>query len=74
MKPLLAAVLGASLAAGAHAAEQKLPAELLEFLGSLDDAEAGWQEYLARTDVTKLPKPKRPPADKGKTDTTKVPP
>ncbi|MEO7773161.1 MAG: hypothetical protein ABIT36_01560 [Steroidobacteraceae bacterium] len=54
----LAALLGASLVTGvAHAAEAKLPAELLEFLGSLDSEDPEWHDYLASTNVKKLLKP-----------------
>jgi hypothetical protein len=64
MRSFIAVLLGAALATGAHAAEQKLPAELLEFLGGLDAEEPGWQDYLADTDLTKVPKAPKPPAGK----------
>jgi hypothetical protein len=64
MRRLPAALLGVTLAASAAAAEPKLPAELLEFLGSVDGEDPDWQDYLAATDVAKLPK--APVVDKGK--------
>ena len=67
----LAALALAGLAAQAAGAEpatarQKAPevdAELLEFLGSLDDEEEGWQEYLEERWVkTAAGKPVKEPA------------
>jgi hypothetical protein len=49
-------------------------AELLEFLGSLDDEEEGWQEYLEQKPVSKAPAKsddKAPPRDR-KADTKQV--
>jgi hypothetical protein len=72
MRRLPAALLGVTLAATAPAAEPKLPADLLEFLGSVDgEDDPDWQDYLAATDVAKLPK--APVADKTSTDKSKVP-
>jgi hypothetical protein len=70
MRRRAALLLGTSLALGAQAAEPKLPAELLEFLGSIDSDDPEWHDYLASTDVKKLPKP--PATDKDK-DRTKAP-
>jgi hypothetical protein len=58
----------ASLLAGAAEAAQsssKVDAELLEFLGSIDAEEEGWQEYLEQKPVKpveKKPQPKPAPA------------
>jgi hypothetical protein len=51
----------ASLLAGAQAAEssKKVDAELLEFLGSIDAEEEGWQEFLEQKPVR--PVEKKPP-------------
>jgi hypothetical protein len=54
---LFAATLAVALAGASQGAEQKLPAELLEFLGSVDSEDPQWHDYLAATDVKKLPKP-----------------
>jgi hypothetical protein len=50
------AVSGASLAAQNA---KKVDAELLEFLGSIDAEEEGWQEYLEQKPVK--PVEKKPP-------------
>ncbi len=37
-------------------------ADLIEFLGSVDSDDAGWKQYLARTDTRKPATKKPPPA------------
>jgi hypothetical protein len=68
---LAAALLGATLAATAQGEEPKLPADLLEFLGSIDGDDPEWQDYLAATDVAKLPQKPAPTQGKDKTKVTK---
>ena len=65
----LIAVMAGVCAAPVYAAEsaRKVDADLLEFLGSIDTEEAGWQEYLEHKPVkpvAKKPqdKPAQPPA------------
>ena len=36
--------------------------DLLEFLGSVDDGDSGWANYLANTDIAKVAKPPPPKA------------
>jgi len=40
-----------------RAADAPADADFLEYLGSIDSNEAGWHEYLADTDVSKMAKP-----------------
>ena len=47
---------GALLAAPLHAADEAVDPDFLEFLGSVDSNEAGWNDYLAATDVDALVK------------------
>lgn len=44
-------------AAPLRAADTPADADFLEYLGSVDSNEAGWHEYLAETDVSKVAKP-----------------
>jgi hypothetical protein len=54
----LAFALASLLAGASQAAEsgKKVDAELLEFLGSIDAEEEGWQEYLEQKPVTPVEK------------------
>jgi hypothetical protein len=45
---------GAWFAAPAHATDEPVDPDFLEFLGSVDSSEAGWHDYLAATDVDAL--------------------
>jgi hypothetical protein len=57
-----ALLLGAALAQAGEPQPAK-PAQdedLLEFLGSVDDGDAGWSNYLAKTDIAKVAKPVPP--------------
>jgi hypothetical protein len=47
---------GALFAAPVHATDEPVDPDFLEFLGSVDSSEAGWQDYLAATDVDALVK------------------
>jgi hypothetical protein len=62
---LLAAVAGLTVAArAATPAPRAVDADLLEFLGSLDAEESGWQEYLEQKPVkapVKQPEKTPPP-------------
>lgn len=60
-RPALAIASACLLAGAAHVAEnpKKVDAELLEFLGSIDAEEEGWQEYLEQKPVR--PVEKKPP-------------
>lgn len=49
-------ICGALLAASVYAAEEPVDPDFLEFLGSVDSHDAGWQDYLAATDVDALVK------------------
>ncbi len=49
-----ALLLGAAWLAAARAAEPKVDADLLEFLGSVDTEDKNWHDYLARTDIEKV--------------------
>jgi hypothetical protein len=49
---------GALVSAPVPAADEPVDPDFLEFLGSVDTNEAGWQEYLAATDVDALLKAK----------------
>lgn len=51
---LLALCSGLLLGRVAHAAEPAVDAEFLEFLGSIDSEEPGWQEYLGQADMNKV--------------------
>ncbi|MGQ0833971.1 MAG: hypothetical protein ACT4O5_03465 [Gammaproteobacteria bacterium] len=44
--------------------ETELDSELLEFLGTIDDGEEEWTDYLAQTDIAKVAKAKQAPAPK----------
>jgi hypothetical protein len=62
----------ASIAAGfafapltGAAEESEVEAELLGFLGSVDDEDQDWLEYLERTDVAKVARAKKPPRPEG---------
>jgi hypothetical protein len=57
----LAAAVAILLTGAAQAAEsaQQVDAELLEFLGSIDAEEEGWQDYLEQKPVK--PVEKKPP-------------
>lgn len=44
--------------------ETELDSELLEFLGTIDDGEQEWTDYLAQTDIAKVAKAKQAPAPK----------
>jgi hypothetical protein len=59
MKSVPAAVVAALFAATTQAAQsaQQVDAELLEFLGSIDAEEEGWQEYLEQKPVKPVQKP-----------------
>jgi hypothetical protein len=59
MKSVPAAVVAALFAATTQAAQsaQQVDAELLEFLGSIDAEEEGWQEYLEQRPVKPVQKP-----------------
>lgn len=43
------------------AADTAADADFLEYLGTVDSNEAGWHEYLASTDVSKVAKPAAAP-------------
>jgi len=58
MLPVAAALLLSGAAQAAQSAKQ-VDAELLEFLGSIDAEEEGWQEYLEQKPVR--PVEKKPP-------------
>lgn len=72
----LALAAAAALAGAVQAAENaKVDAELLEFLGSIDAEEEGWQEYLEHKPVRPVektppqkpaPTPRKPDADRVK--------
>jgi hypothetical protein len=73
----LALAAAAALAGAVQAAEnvKKVDAELLEFLGSIDAEEEGWQEYLEHKPVRPVektppqkpaPTPRKPDADRVK--------
>ena len=68
IRKALRTMLVATMFAGvAHATEdaKKVDAELLEFLGSIDAEDEGWQEYLEQKPVkpeAKKPPPKTVPA------------
>jgi hypothetical protein len=62
---MLAGAVALLLSGAAHAAGQpgKVDAELLEFLGSIDAEEKGWQEFLEQKPVKAVEKkPPRKPA------------
>lgn len=44
--------------------ETELDSELLEFLGTIDDGEEEWTDYLAQTDIAKVARAKQAPAPK----------
>jgi hypothetical protein len=50
------------------ASETELDAELLEFLGSVDDLGVGWTEYLTQTDIAGVAKGEQTSAPKDETD------
>lgn len=53
--PLLHASANAAQPAKGSSPAQKAPdADLLEFLGSLDDEESDWNEYLESTDLERV--------------------
>jgi hypothetical protein len=61
--------VAALLLGAAHAQAEDQPApngtqeeDLLEFLGSVDDGDSGWSNYLANTDIAKVAKPAPPKA------------
>jgi hypothetical protein len=56
---------GALLAAPLRAAEDTVDPEFLEFLGTVDSSEVGWQDYLAATDVDQAAKAKSGSAQPG---------
>ena len=65
MRRLLLVAAAATLAGAAQAAEnaKQVDAELLEFLGSIDAEEEGWQEYLEQKPVRPVEKkPSQKPA------------
>ena len=63
-RPILIAalLLGAAHARGGEPqpAKSGQDEDLLEFLGSVDDGDAGWSSYLAHTDIGKVAKPVPP--------------
>jgi hypothetical protein len=59
----LGLLCGGVLAATAYAAEPAIDADLLEYLGTVDSNDAGWQDYLEQTDIDKVAKPPKAPAD-----------
>jgi hypothetical protein len=72
---LLAAVAGLTMHAARAAAPppKEVDAELLEFLGSLDVEEDGWQEYLEQKPVKAPAKqPEKAPPPKRATDPKQV--
>ena len=72
---LLAAVAGLTIHAARAAAPppKEVDAELLEFLGSLDVEESGWQEYLEQKPVKAPAKPPQtPPPPKRAADPKQV--
>ena len=56
-----AATMGAPLARAADS-QRDLDADFLEFLGSVDAEEAGWNEYLEHADLKKPAPPATPQA------------
>ncbi len=74
-RSLLAAAMASLIVDAAPAAEsaKKVDAELLEFLGSIDVEEEGWQEYLEQKPVKPVEKaPQKPAPAPGKPDPKKV--
>jgi hypothetical protein len=63
-RALLLCALAGVITEQAHAAPPPADTELLEFLGSLDDADDGWQEFLEQTPVKAPPKVAGKVADK----------
>lgn len=64
----LPAAAAADEKAKAPEADAQPDAELLEFLGSIDDLDAAWSEYLAETDIRTVVKANRGSAPKDETD------
>jgi hypothetical protein len=68
-RALLLCALAGCGASGAKAMQPAVDAELLEFLGSIDSEDEGWQEYLEHKPVKPADKPaaKQPPKQEAKT-------
>jgi hypothetical protein len=74
-RSLLAVTVAALVVNHAQAADsaKKVDAELLEFLGSIDVEEEGWQEYLEQKPVKPAETPQAKPAPAaGKPDPKQV--
>jgi hypothetical protein len=74
---LIVGCAGLGLLRSVCAADAPIDDGLLEFLGSVDSEDKGWQEYLAGTDIDQVarragtvqpPQPPAPPATPGPSD------